>query len=315
MGHAEFFISVIVVNWNSSNDLRDCLQSLGRQNDHAFEVIVVDNGSTDGSIAMVEHEFPTVRLVQAGDNLGFAEGCNRGIAIARGDWIALLNNDAVADSNWLLELRKQVAMLPKYTGMLQSKMLFKSDPTHVNSAGLLLFENATVRDRFFGEPDRGQTVMEEIFAPTAGAALYHRNMLEEVRQSTGVFDRAFFMYFEDVDLGWRCRLAGWRSFYVPTSVVLHGFQQSSKRQTGDFFGWHCRKNRLRSLMKNASLEFFVASLPKTMLDALWVLRQRGILGLRDFLSFARAGLTLRKEVAGAGRVSRHAVERTWVTRR
>jgi GT2 family glycosyltransferase len=310
-----FLISVVIVNWNSRDDLKDCLCALAAQADQMFETIVVDNGSEDDSVHMVEVEFPTVRLLATGENLGFAEGCNRGIEVAEGEWIALLNNDTVADPQWIAELRKQAVALPQDVGMLQSKLLFKSNPARINSAGLLLFQNATARDWQFDNVDLGRTAVEEIFAPTAGAALYRRTMLEAVRQSTGYLDRGFFMYFEDVDLGWRCRLAGWRSFYVPTSFVLHAFQKSTMRKPGDFVGWHSRKNRLRSLAKNASLDFFVAALPKTISDVFWILRWRGMRDLHAAFKLFLEGLALRAESEGAVRVPRWSVERAWVTRR
>jgi GT2 family glycosyltransferase len=288
---------------------------LAVQTDPAFETIVVDNGSEDDSVDVVATEFPEVRLLPTGENLGFAEGCNRGIEIARGVWIALLNNDTQADPDWLLRLREQAIALPPDVGMLQSKLLLRNKPTHLNSTGLLLFDNATARDRGFDEPDPEQSAAEEIFAPTAGAALYRRAMLEAVRQSTGYLDRGFFMYFEDVDLGWRCRLAGWRAFYVPSSFVLHAFQNSTKRKPGDFLGWHTRKNRLRSLVKNASLQFFVACLPKTISDLVWILRWRGWADAREAIRLAWRGLELRQESESLRIVARRSIERSWVTRR
>ncbi len=311
---AEFLISVVLVNWNSRDDLRACLQSLQAQTDARFEIIVVDNGSQDGSLEMLREEFPQVRAVPTGENLGFAEGCNRGIDVARGEWIALLNNDTVAAPNWLSELRRYALELPPDVGALQSKLVFRDEPNKINSAGILLFGNATARDRLIGEPDREQQV-EEIFAVTAGAALYRRAMLEQVRERTGVLDRGFFMYFEDVDLGWRCRLAGWRAFYVPTSVVAHAFQQSTKRHQGDFVGWHSRKNRLRSLAKNASATYALRSLPKTLSDVVWILRVRGVAGLQQTLGSCQEGFELRSRARRTLRTSRRAVERRWVTRR
>jgi GT2 family glycosyltransferase len=276
---------------------------------------VVDNGSEDGSLCMVEVEFPSVRLLPTGENLGFAEGCNRGIAVAEGEWIALLNNDTEVDADWLSELRKYATSLAQDVGMLQSKLLFRANPAHINSSGLLLFENATARDRQFDQLDTGGATIEEIFAPTAGAALYRRSMLEMVRQSTGYLDRGFFMYFEDVDLGWRCRLAGWRAFYVPTSVVLHAFQKSTQLKPGDFVGWHSRKNRLRSLAKNASFDFCFESSYKTLADIVWILRWRGLNDLLLAFRLVREGFALRAESRREIRVPRWSVEQAWVIRR
>jgi GT2 family glycosyltransferase len=139
-------------------------------------------------------------------------------------------------------------------------------------------------------------------------------MLDEVRLPTGYFDRTFFMYFEDVDLGWRCRLAGWEARYVPSARVRHAFQASSKRQPGRFVGTHLRRNRLRMLLKNGSLSFVGAGLPRSLYEALELLVWQGPSALRDIGVAARDGLEQRRLVARlveSGRVGRGETERRW----
>jgi len=304
--------SVIVVNWNSRADLEECLTSLEAQTFRDFEVIVVDNGSVDGSVEMVREKFRSVRLLPTGENLGFAEANNRGIELARSAWVMTLNNDACARPEWAAELKAALANAGERVGMIQCRMLFKSDPTRLNSTGIVLFANGTARDRSFGEPAESATEPAEIFCATAGAALYRRRMLEETRSSRGVFDRTYFMYAEDLDLGWRCRLAGWQALYCPTAIVVHAFQASSKRVSSDFVEWHCRKNRAATLVKNASLGFFVRCLPRTIVDVFWVLRRRGLKGFDTYCSELAAAAELRGEVEGIRRLPRAAVERRWV---
>ena len=120
-----FGISVVVVNWNSKRNLADCLESLSSQTDGAFEVVVVDNGSSDGSVELVRAEHPKVTLVAARENLGFAEGCNRGIEVATQPWIATLNNDAVADPHWIAQLRAAARTGAAHLGMIQSRIVFR----------------------------------------------------------------------------------------------------------------------------------------------------------------------------------------------
>jgi GT2 family glycosyltransferase len=308
-------ISVVIVNWNSREDLRECLDSLASQDDRDFETVVVDNGSNDGSVAMVKSAYPDVRLVEAGENLGFAEGCNRGIDVATGAWIATLNNDACARPAWIAELRRAVRTADERLGMLQSKMLFKNRTDRTNSTGVLLFSNGNPKDRGFDELDGTPDADRDLFCASAGAALYRRRMLEEIRLSCGIFDRSFFMYFEDVDLGWRCRLAGWSAVYVPSAVVVHAFHASSKRLRSDFVVWQCRKNRACVLAKNASFGFLVRTLPRSLGDLIWVLRARGVPGLRQYAADVSRAAKVRPEVDRLQRVSRTAVERRWVTKR
>ncbi|HVY29336.1 MAG TPA: glycosyltransferase family 2 protein [Polyangiaceae bacterium] len=306
--------SVITVNWNSRADLEECLTSLVAQSARDFEVIVVDNGSTDGSLEMVREKFPGVRLLSTGENLGFAEANNRGIALARAAWVMTLNNDACARPDWAAQLLRAIASADERVGMIQCQMLFKSDTARLNSTGIIMFANGTARDRSFGEPVEAGAEPTAIFCPTAGAALYRKRMLEETRSSRGVFDRAYFMYCEDLDLGWRCRLAGYEALYWPAAVVEHAFQASSKRVASDFVEWHCRKNRAATLIKNASPGFLLRSLPRTIQDVVWVLSRRGFAGLDRYFTELASAAELRREVESVRRVERAEVERRWVGR-
>jgi GT2 family glycosyltransferase len=311
---ADPLLSVLLVNWNSRDDLAACLDSLLVQPQRDLEIIVVDNGSTDGSVELVRERYPQVRLLPTGENLGFAEGCNRGIALARGRWVMTLNNDTVVRSGFVEELHRAVARAGAQVGMIQCKMLFKSRPDRTNSTGITLFPNGTARDRHFDEPDQPAADVEPIFCPTAGAALYRREMLEQVRSTHGYFDRRFFMYCEDLDLGWRCRLAGWDAIYWPFAVVEHAFQGSSRRRASDFVEWHCRKNRAATLLKNASGAFIFSSLPRTLSDLVWVVRRRGFGGVGQYLRELGEARELRAEVERVRRVPRRDVERRWVSR-
>ena len=308
-------ISVVIVNWNSRKDLADCLRSLEAQTDRDFEVVVVDNGSVDGSVEMLARDFPWVVALPTGENLGFAEGCNRGIEAARGSWIATLNNDAIADPRWIAEQRAAVRAGGPRLGMIQSKILFLQARHRTNSTGVLLFPNASAVDRDYDEKDRPAAAgAPEPFCPSAGAALYRRAMLDEVRLPSGFFDRTFFMYFEDVDLGWRCRLAGWEAIYLPEAVVLHAFHGSSKRKGRSFVEMHCRRNRVRMALKNASPLMLARTLPNVVEDVFWAMGIDGPAAAREFARAARDGVRQRRAVERRSRVARGAVERRWVVR-
>lgn len=308
-------ISVIIVNWNAREDLCACLRSLADQTDRAFQTIVVDNGSSDGSEAAVRAEFPWVEIVQTGANLGFAEGCNQGLAVATGEWIATLNNDTFVDPAWIAELRSAALSSPPEVGMLQSRMVFKSDKGRINSTGLLLYKDGSAEDRDFDTPVREDDEGDAVFCPTAGAALYRRAMLDQTRLASGWFDRDYFMYCEDVDLGWRCRLAGWEARYVPSALVAHAFQGSSKLRERSFIGLHLKRNRLRTLLKNASVPFLVKALPRTLLDLGRAFTQGGPLVLPSFAIAVRDGLVQRRAVSALSRVPRLEVEQRWAVKR
>ena len=309
-------LSIVIVNWNSRDDLRACLASLvGTQTHRDLDVIVVDNGSTDGSVPMAAAEFPSCRVLAQSDNLGFAEGCNRGIDAATGEWVATLNNDCVAEPGWAQALVDAAARAPASCGMLQSLMLFLDRPGTINSTGIELTALGSGRDRHGDRswPNDESKRPAGIFCPTAGAAAYRRTMLDQIQLSTGYFDRAHFMYFEDLDLGWRARLAGWDALYVPDSVVRHRWHGSTDRHGASWLAVLSGINRVRTLLKNASPSLIARTSPVTVVETLEIARHAGLDGLRRLKKAVQESLAVRKEVAKITRVDRRSVERGWTT--
>jgi len=217
-------VSIIVVNWNGKEYLRDCLPSLHAQTFYNFEVILVDNGSTDGSVEYVQRNFPGwVRILTNTQNEGFSGGNNRGIRAASGKYIVLLNNDAQADTCWLEELVKVAEENPR-AGMLACKIYLQGGSKIIDNVGHLIYRDGLNRGRGRLEADHGQYEnLEEVLFPSGCAALYRRQMLEEV----GLFDEDFFAYGDDTDLGLKGRLAGWKCLYVPRAIVHHRYSQTS----------------------------------------------------------------------------------------
>ncbi len=215
-------ITVVVVNWNRRELLRACLQSLERQQGAEFEVIVVDNGSADGSADMVEAEYReagrlTLRLIRNETNRGFCAANNQGFAAASGRFVALLNNDAEAEPGWLAALRRTFDGRPG-VGMAASKILVYEEPGRIDKAGHLIYPDGQNRGRGSGELDTGQyDRQEETLWPDGCAAMYLKAMLDEV----GGFDEDFFAYGDDAELGLRARIAGWSCLYAPDAVVRH----------------------------------------------------------------------------------------------
>jgi GT2 family glycosyltransferase len=213
-------ISVIIVNHNRKDLLRNCLHSLLQQHGIAFEIVVVDNGSQDGSAEMIKREFPgcaiPIQVIRNQDNRGFCAANNQGIAKARGEFLALLNNDAEAEPGWLATLRQ--AFQQPDVGMAASKILVYDDPSRIDKVGHVIYLDGQNRGRGFGETDHGQyDRIEEVLWPDGCAAMYRRAMIEEI----GGFDEDFFAYADDAELGLRARIAGWRCLYMPGAVVRH----------------------------------------------------------------------------------------------
>jgi len=209
-------VSVIVLNWNGELFLEACLGSLLRQSMGDTEIILVDNGSTDGSVDLVRGRFPQVRLIVLEENTGFSAGNNAGIRHARGEYVALINNDAEADPHWIEEILKTYNSHPE-VGICASKMLFYDDRTLADACGDFYTVEGIAGKIGHLEPEERYGKPREVFGACAGAAVYRRSMLEEL----GGFDEDFFIVHEDSDLSFRARLMGYKCLYVPTAIVYH----------------------------------------------------------------------------------------------
>ena len=208
---------MVVPNWNGERFLSSCLGSLREQSFKDFETILVDNGSTDGSVAFVSHNFPEVRVLPLGENRGFSVAVNAGIRASRTEYVALLNNDTETHPRWLEALMEVVGAHPA-AGSFASKLVDFKDRRILDGAGDVLRRSGLPYRLGHGEPDHGQyDEATFVFGACAGAALYRRSMLDDI----GLFDEDFFANCEDGDLSFRAQLAGYRCLYVPESVVYH----------------------------------------------------------------------------------------------
>jgi len=192
------------------------LRSLADQIGVDFETIVVDNGSTDGSAELAETEFGA-RVIRNAENRGYCAANTQGMAAARGELIALLDNDAEAAPGWLAALVRACSKRDNI-GMAASKILMWEDPRRIDKAGHLIFPDGQNRGRGTGALDRGQFDREEeVLWPDGCAAIYRKKMLDGI----GGLDEDFFAYGDDAELGLRARIAGWRCLYTPEAVVRH----------------------------------------------------------------------------------------------
>ncbi len=247
-------VSVVIVNYNGRVFLENCLTALDAQTYRPFEVILVDNASTDDSVRFVETRFPTVRLFPQKKNLGFAGGTNAGIREARGEYILTLNPDTIPAPGFIEELVKPFSADPGI-GMGAARMLLPDG--RINSTGICISRSGAAWDRGMNEPDRGQfDTGGEVFGPCGGAALYRRLMLDEI----GLFDEDFFLYMEDVDLAFRGRLAGWRCVYIPGARIMH-IHCGSTREGSDLAVYYGNRNIIWVAAKNFPRWFLITSLP------------------------------------------------------
>jgi GT2 family glycosyltransferase len=237
-------VSILVVNFNGRKLLTECLASVRCQTYPRFEVILVDNGSTDGSVDLVRRDFPEVRIVALPTNRGFAGGCNAGIQAAAGDFIVTVNNDVRLDPTWLEEMVAAVRHRPG-VGMVAAKMLFSRNPKVVDSTGICLDRAGMAWHLNGGSAHDSSEVEHDVFGPCAGAALYRRELFDDV----GTFDEDFFCYLEDVDLAWRAQSAGWRCVYAPQARALH-HHSSTAVEDSPFKRFHLGRNKVWLIAKN-----------------------------------------------------------------
>ena len=243
-------VSIIVLNLNGKRHLQRCFTSLKKQAYSKVEVIMVDNGSVDDSIAFVKKNFPHVQLVMNSTNLGFARACNQGSQVAKGKYLFFLNNDATIEKS---TLKKLVLFMEKNKKVaLVGPVVYKKDKISMESAGLV----PTLSGFFYHPPLLGKKPLET-FGIT-GAAMLTR---EDVFRKIGGFDSDFFIYSEDIDLCTRIKMTGGKVYVLPETKVFHLHGQTSRKLDKSFVVYHATKNRILLLLKNFSFPLLMIILP------------------------------------------------------
>ena len=250
-------VSIIIVNWNGKKHLSYCLSSLKKINYSNFEVILVDNASSDGSVGFVKKNHPGIYIVENEENLGFAEANNIGAKEAKGEYLLFLNNDTKTEPDFLDKLVKRMEE-DDSIGISQSKLLLMDEPGKLDVWGGYLTFTGFLKHIGIHEIDRDQHNQErEIFSPRGACMLIRRNLFKR----TGGFDKDFFAYFEETDLAWRVWLAGYRIVYIPQSIVYHKVGATTHNLSFSFIQYHSYKNRICSLIKNLELKNLFLFLP------------------------------------------------------
>ncbi len=242
-------LSIVIPNWNGARFLPTCLDSLQKQTYPETEIILVDNASTDGSQALLERDYPWVTLIALDTNRGFTGACNAGIEAAHGEFIALLNNDTEVAPGWVLAVVDAFTRHPD-AGSVASKMLLFDQRDHFHTAGDYFTVDGRAGNRGVWEKDEGQFDREDyVFSACGGSAVYRRAMLDQI----GRLDDDFFFSGEDVDIGWRAQLAGWRCLYTPAAIVYHRLSATGGGVTASYYDG---RNLLYILAKNYPAELW-----------------------------------------------------------
>jgi GT2 family glycosyltransferase len=238
-------ISVVIPTYNGMRYIAECLDSLRTQLRKPDEIILVDDGSTDDTLSMVEKSYPEVHCIRLESNRGFAAAVNEGVRRSTGTYVALLNNDTLTDKAWLRELettlKEQLSV-----GFCASKMLFADRPDTINSIGVGFTRAGMAGDIGYGQKDGDKFRQSRpVFGACAGAAMYRKAMLDDI----GLFDEDFFMWYEDVDLSFRAQLAGYSCAYVPTAVVYH-VGGGTASAANNLHLRYCSRNQVLVMVKN-----------------------------------------------------------------
>ncbi len=256
-------LTVIIPNYNGKQYLNDCIKSLRKQSYKDFDIIVVDNGSTDGSVEFLSKNFPEVEVIDLKDNTGFANAVNVGIKATDSKYVFLLNNDTMCDEKAVESLLKVMENKKKLFSA-QAKMLKMKDPHDIDDCGDLYCALGWAFTPGKDKDNRYFSSRESVTSACAGAAIYRKEYFEEV----GYFDEEHFCYLEDVDIGYRARLKGYANVMEPKAVVYHVGSGSSGSRYNEFKVELTAANNIYLIYKNMPIGQIAINLPLILLGIL-----------------------------------------------
>lgn len=249
-------VSVVLLSYNSKEDLKECIPSLMSQTYQDFEIIIVDNGSMDGSEEFIKIQYPTIKVVQTGKNLGYAAGNNAGFEFAEGEYIVVVNPDTVADPEWLTKLIEPLESDPTITATT-SKILIYYQKDKINTCANTAHYTGLTFCRGLNMPASELNNPQLVGAVSGCSFAIRSDMLKNING----FDSDFFLYQEDADLSWRIRFAGGKILYVPESIIYHKFRLSISPQKE----FYLERNRYLILLKNFESKTLLLLLPSLMI--------------------------------------------------
>lgn len=259
-------VSIIIVNWNGKTHLEDCLDSISKIDYKKREIIVVDNGSEDGSIEFIKENSPKVIVIKNKNNLGFSKANNQGIKVAKGEYILFLNNDTKVHKNFLSILIKELSF-DEVMGACQPKILHWEKPGKLDSIGSFLTNTGFLFHLGFEARDSKRLSKKiKLFSGKGSCLLFKKKVLDKI----GYFNEDFFAYFEETDLCWRLWLAGFYLMYIPEAKIYHRTWGTTKRLPQDFVTFHSFRNRISSLVINLETRNLLLILPVHLLTCFFI---------------------------------------------
>ena len=267
-------ISAIAINYNKPELSAKCIESLKKQSRQPDKILLIDNGSSDGSAQILKKRFPDIDVVENNRNESFCRACNQGISLAETEFILLINNDVVLDENFIKIILSAIEK-DNNIGIAGGKIL-SSNGKYIDSAGQILARSRKIVDRGYQMEDKGEyDKPEHMFSIAASAVLYRREMLEGIKEDNRYFDENLEFFYEDMDLAWRAQKKGWKAYYEPKALAYHERGATAKTEKARFgflnkyYISHLNtelqlcaiRNRYLMILKNDSLKGFIKNLP------------------------------------------------------
>ena len=249
-------VSIVIPNYNGKHFMQACMKSLEKQSFQEFEVLVVDNASSDGSVSYIKENYPNVRLIEMETNTGFSGAVNAGIRAAKAPYIFLLNNDTECDVDCVKHLYHMIQRSKKIFSVA-SQMIQYHNRELIDSTGDMYTVVGWAFNRGNGKQCSMYQKEDRVFTACAGAAIYQKAVFEEI----GYFDEDFFAYREDIDIGYRARIHGYDNVYCPKAKVYHIGSGTSGSKHNAFKVRLGVRNNIYVNYKNMPIPFLILNLP------------------------------------------------------
>ena len=285
-------ISIVIINYNAGELLMNCVNSITKSNYSNYEIIVVDNNSSDQSHIKCKKKNVVIKLIENKENLGYCEGNNVGIRLAKGEFIVILNPDTIVEPNWLNGLLKAYEKFGE--GLYQPKILAFEDDLFESAGNMLqLFGFGYSKDR--GVKDNGQHDISQEIGFASGACLFTKT---DVLKKIGLFDPFIFLYLDDLDLGWRAQQIGIKSYYIPSVTILHAGSYNYKWSAMKFF-W-LERNRHYCILTHISKSTFFKMIPalivvEIMMISFYFIKGYGKMKIKAYLDILKNIKQIRKK--------------------
>ncbi len=307
-------VSIIILNWNGKHLLDDCLKSASKQTYPQIEIIVIDNGSNDGSVDYLKQNYSDIKIIANNENIGFASAMNIGFREAKGAYLMPLNNDVTMQPTFVEEMVK--AAEEAEVGLVSGKLIKAGaiGSEVIDTAGHIMYKNRMPRNIGEGLHVSQFNKEDYIFGACGAAPLYKREMLEDVAVFGEYYDENFFSFFEDVDLDWRAQIRGWKCKYTPNAIAHHWRGGTAVRRSA-IVETHNYKNRYLMMLKNDTLPYFFLNLPQILFSdvvktgALLFRAPVALTGLFSVIKFLPQTLKKRRYIQSNRKVAASEIEK------